>query len=317
MATTKLGPNVVAVTEGGAITLDMILGEVVFYTVPDAPVKVAKVRQVMESLGLETERIPEARKAVDVFQDAVRRVEGKRRNGTIIETKVDPVMEDKSISVYQVTRLVRDTEQRVIEHPKAMRVSFDKTTHVITVEVLETEAAEALSGAEEAIRDYYAANRATLPGQKIRNTIRGYLEDLNAENLRPSGGIYFVARRHHDELVKLRDFMAELYGDGGLFHLIPLANDETQREMLEKRFLVNTMEAIDEAMKRYADRLKDSSKTVRKDMIEQAAKDRAALGSKIAEYRELLGFELTSVDQKVQLLDQQILKLTEKAAPAR
>jgi hypothetical protein len=255
---------------------------------------------------------------VNVFEDAVRRVEGRHRNGRITETKVDRVLETKEHSVYQVTRLVRNLEEQVIDHPKAMRVSFDKKEHTINVEPLEAEAAEALAGTEDAIRDYYAKNRSTLPGQKIRNTIREYLQSkLLAENMRPSGGIYFVARRHHDELVKLREFMVRLYGDQGLFHLIPLANDETQREMLEKRFVVNTMDAINEAIERYAERLKDSSRSVRSDMITQATQDRAELGERIKQFRELLSFESDALEQKVGLLDQQILKLAEKAAPAR
>lgn len=313
----QLGPNVVAVTEGGAITLDMILGEVVFYTVPDAPVKVQKVKEIMQELGLDESLIPEPRKPVYVFEDAVRRVEGKRKNGTITETKVDKVFEDNTTSVYQVTRLVRNIDEKVIDHPKAMRVSFDKAGHMITVEPLEAEAADALAGTEESIREYYSRNRATHHGQKIRNTLRQYITGkLFGESIRESGGIYFVARRHHDELIKLRELMDRLY-QPGLFHLIPLANDETQREMLEKRFVVNTMDAINEAIGRYAERLKDSSKTVRSDTIRTATEDRAALGERIKQFRELLSFESDALEQNVALLDQQILKLAEKAAPPK
>lgn len=312
----QLDPNVVAVTEGGEITLDMLLGHVVFYTVPDRPVSERKVREIMERLGLDTELIPSARKAVHVFEESVRRVETRRVNGTITEIKVDRVLEDTDRCVYQVTRLIRNTDEAVIDHPKAMRVGFAKGSSVISIDPLEAEHYDALRGLEEQIRAHYAANRDTLPGNKIRNTLRTYLERLFAENLRPSGGIYFLQKAHYETLVKLRTLMSELYGEEGLFHLIPLANDETQKEMVRKRFTVNTMTAIDEAMQGYADRLKDSSRAVRSDMVRKAAQDRQALAEKVTEYQGLLSDELSDVTAKLGLLDAQLVRLSEAAVPA-
>lgn len=290
------------------------VGDVFFYSVPDQHVTAAKARKLFRDLGLDEAFLPAARKAVDVFEEACRKQESRRVNGNKTEVKVDKVLENSDQSVYQVTRLVRNLEDELIDHPKAMRVRFMKkrTDDQIVVDELDPETYESLKALEAGIREHFTAHASQLPGQKIRNTIRNYVEALGATNVRSSGGVYFLQKKHRQTLKNLRAFLFGLYGEEyAEFHLIPLADTASQREMLRKHFVANTMREIDETIQRYAERLKNTGRKVRKDMVAQARADRQRIKELVAEYQDLLQDELGDLELKLPVLDQQIYKLAE------
>jgi hypothetical protein len=181
--------------DGTTLDRDSILGFISLFTVPDNPVPGAKLNRLWTAEGLDAALIPDARKAADVFAQACRQVE-TRKAGTNpahrTEVKVDEVSNGPDERVYQITRMVRDQTNQVIDHPKAMTLALDKpaadggadAANCIKVIPRDPATFGALKGLADSVVAYYDKNLTTVPGQKIRNAVRDYMKILGAENLR-------------------------------------------------------------------------------------------------------------------------------------
>src|SRR5688572_33248846 len=108
------GPKgVIAVGSDGA----HVMGYYAMSTVPDRFVPTSKLARAWASNALPMELVPQDRKAVDTFKNACRSVEDRRGGAApnrVTEVKVDQVEETYSECVYQITRMVRDRNQREI-----------------------------------------------------------------------------------------------------------------------------------------------------------------------------------------------------------
>lgn len=306
--------EVVAVTPGGKITEDMIVGWLTMYSVPDRPVVGAKLLKLWAEKGLDPDMLPEARQPLHTFQTAVRSVETRRRtNGSTVEIKVDEVVGTPHEWVYQVTLQVRDLEERIIEHPKGMRVIFDRRTNDIKFDKLEGH--HLLSGVETRILDQFQALSNKVPASKVRNAVRAYLRELGATNLRKkAGGVYITPKSTgaKETLDSIAAVLDETYKGDGELYTIPLADDEAQRNMVEKHFTMNASELIDEQIGKVTSRLKQD-RTVRKDLVANVVGERKRLGEIKAQYSDLLRTDLDEVEAKMALLDEQIEALLERA----
>lgn len=305
--------NVIAVTPGGDITKDMILGFYALFYMPDRPISAAKLRKLWLAEGLEEGLVPKNRRAVNAFQVACRSVETRRHAGSNRqeEIKVDEVSHTSNACVYQITRMVRDKDHQVIEHPKAMRITFNKESETIKSERLEPDAARALSGIGDRIREHYEANAKKLPSSKVRVAIRAVLDQMGATNVRrKSGGVYFCPKEGQGTLESLQRVLAGLYDDAEL-HLIACANAQGERAMIERHFTVNVREEFHELMADVATRLRDGT-GIRGDRLKTIVNRRRELEAHAERYRTLLDSNLDDVLEAGQLLDEQIEALATK-----
>lgn len=316
MARKRLPKGAVAVTPGGNITMDHILGWAATYTIPDRPIEGSKLLRMWAGHDLDTDLVPQARNAVHVFQRACRSVETRRVNGRITEVKVDEIQETSRFSTYQVTRLIRDLDHQVIDHPKALRVSFDKIDETISVDALEAEHAAALSGLEEEIRDYYAKNSSRVPGQKVRNAVRGQLHRLGASNLRgKSGGLYFVPKgdKQQTTLDNITTVLEELYAGDAELWSIAIANGDLERERVEKHFTQHVQGAAEEMVAKVSAVLSRNPQYIRKDLLRNVIQERKALDAQIDTYAQMLGTKLKRAAEATHIVDQQIDLLVQRA----
>lgn len=305
--------NVVAVTPGGSITLDMILGHYALFQVPDAPVSAAKLRRLWMAEGLEEKLVPKQRKAVHAFQAACRSVETRRtvHNGTTKhhEVKVDEVLEDADECVYQITRLVRDKDLKVIDHPKAMTITFNKADESIKDKPLDRATYTELQDLTEQIRNDFEKNSSKVPGAKVRAAIRATLGEQHATNVQ-NKGVYFVLKQGKSTLDSIGHVLTGLYGEGGgaEMHLIPCANDDGQKALIAKHFTVNVTDNIDKMLAEVSQRLREGT-GARKDRRENLVGDRRRLSGAVEQYRLTLDTKLDLVDEKMKLLDDALEEL--------
>lgn len=307
--------NVIAVTPGGEITKDMILGFYALFYIPDQPVSASTLRRTWMAEGLNENLVPKNRRAVNAFQVACRSVETRRHsNGSSKqeEIKVDEVSETSNACVYQITRMVRDKDQQVIEHPKAMRITFNKDSENIKAERLERGHAEALKGIEARIREHFDANAKKLPGSKVRAAIRAILDEMGATNVRrKSGGVYFCPKEGQGTLESLQRVLDTLYKGEAELHTIACANAEGERKMIERHFTVNVKEELTELMADISTRLREGQ-PIRADRLRNIVNRRRELEAHAERYRSLLDSNLGTVDEATRLLDEQIEELVTK-----
>lgn len=319
--------NVVAVTPGGEITLDHIMGYYTLFTVPDEPVSASKLNRLWIAEGLPHDIIPNSRSGKNAFQVAARSIENRSRRtdteGRRIEIEVDPVTEDKDRVVYQVTKLARDARNEVIDHPKAMKLTFDKNTELISWEALDrlTDMDESdLKGLVDLIQNHYDRNAKKVPGSRVRSGIRKLLKEIGAVNIRKrsgGSGVYFVPKEGKDYLDSLETVITELYGDDAELHLIPTVSADGQRELIERHFNANVSSEIDELMAEVTEALRrvdpmlggddaEGKRALRKDRVGNILAQRKFLGEHRERYVDLLGTSLEEMEVKLGLLDQQL-----------
>lgn len=300
--------NVVAVTPGGHITQDMILGFIAMCQVPNAPQSTAKLRRLWVAEGLDSDLIPKQRKPVHAFQMACRSVETRRRDdlGTsfhLHEVKVDEVLENETECVYQITQLVRDKDNKIIDHPKAMRLTFNKSDGTIEDDPLDKKTYKALKGLAQDVRDHFEVNSNKVPGAKLRRAIRATLREQHA-TLIQNKGVFFVPKAGKITLDSIGNVLTGLYGDDGPAELfiMPCANDEGERAMIARHFQANVTDHIDKLLAEISTRL-NSGTEVRKDRRESLVGEKRRLNEAVGKYKGLLDDKLLLVNEKMRLLD--------------
>jgi hypothetical protein len=309
--------------DGTAIPENLVLGAITLFTVPDEPVDTAKLNRQWASEGLDPKLIPQTRKPSDVFAKACRTVETRRSqtNGHRAEVKVDEVSDGPDQRVYQVTRLVRDAANQVIDHPKAMTLVLDKHdadagqagADCIAVIPRDPSTFGALKGMADRIIDTYDKWGTKVPGEKVRNAVRDSILLLGGENLRrKSGGVYFVPASGFDTLASLERVLDTMYGGDADLHMIPQPKTQAVIDMIEKHHALNVIKECDEMIARITDRLKTSGK-VRRDLLTNLIQQRRELGARRKQYAELLGQESKKLVAHFSLLDDQIERLMEAA----
>lgn len=304
--------NLIAVSDSGG---SHVMGYYAMFTVPDKFISASKLARAWAAEALPMELIPLNRKAVDTFKRACRSVETRRQAGAdrYTEVKVDQVDETATDCVYQVTYMVRDKTQRQIDHPKALRVTFVKGTEAMTFDHL-TADTPALAGLEDSITLWFDENAEKVPGHKVRNATRALFKQMGAINVRrKAGGIYFVPADQRDTLDSLATALDLTYGEDAEVHLIPCADDDYQKAMVERHFELNVSSEIDETMAFIMEKL-NSSRAIRSDALGNLIVKRKELGETREVYAKLIGDDLETINEKLALLDTQLETLMEQNA---
>lgn len=320
-----LGSNVVAT--GKTLKNVKTLGSLVTFTFPDESKNGPRVVREWAKAGLDVTLLPDQRHGFHIFQSACRSVETRRSNGHDVEIKVDEVLNDGDECVYQITRMVRDKANRLIEHPKAMTIAFEKSTDTITVKELEDY--DALRGLEEGIREHYKKNAKNIPGQKFRNAVRDQLLRVGAQNLRrKAGGLYFVPAEYRMKangsekklptgpvLDGLAQVLDSLYGERADFYTIPLVNDESAQEMVRKHFTINVCEQAREAMEKALQRVRKGKgdRPVRSDLVANLWNERRKIAGAVEQFDSLVNLERGEIDKNLADLDDALAQLGELA----
>jgi len=127
------GPGLMAL--GGEI--EQVMGHLVFYSVPEAWIAHDRLEAVWRSEGLDPGLVPPPPGAAGVFQAACRSLEA-RRTGEAgrVEIRVAQVLATPEECVCQVNWQVRDAAVRLVEHPKALRLTLERLTERIVAERL-------------------------------------------------------------------------------------------------------------------------------------------------------------------------------------
>lgn len=315
-------PKVIAVTPGGDITMDHIIGFYTLFNVPDAPVSAAKAHRLWVAEGLPPNLVPNSRENKHAFMSACKSIETRKRpeqgsanTNRMTEVKAAMVMETDQYVTYQVTHHVRDPENNVINHPKQMRVQYDKWNEYIEWESLDKRLNEdTLDDLGHAIERHYNDNLSKLPGPRIRSAVRGLMQDLDGVNVRKrAGGVYFVPKTGMKDLEALGRILTELYPEReGELHLIPCANADGEKEMIERHFSVNVTTEVDELMAEVTEALTGTERRMRKDRVNNILQRRQQLAQHRQRYSKLLDTELEEVGEKVELLDEQVTNLITK-----
>lgn len=330
-ATTSL----VAVTPGGPVTDDMLAGAYFWYSIREDMIPLSRVRKAFREAGLDDTRLPKERRPEHVAQEACRKVEGVTANGHREEIRAEQVMRDPDFLIYQITRHVQDKANRVIEHPKALRVVFDFATGTLTFEPLEGSTRADVQKLIDEISANFDANSTRVPGHKLRTILRHYVEAAGAENMRgDSGGVYFFAKQnpipswsklhdHHGDSIdgfafigQIKALLDEIYGSAPNFHHIPCINDAGQREFLRRKFIENCADDLKEFRDECVELVKSKDQRqrgFRGELRTRLVERRKELDLRRQKFADILGETLDELERDMDLGDKALAKFLTEA----
>lgn len=305
--------NVVATTPSGNITTEMILGYIALVSIPNTPISGTKLRRLWSAEGLDEDLVPKTRRPADVFMAACRSVESRRtEEDRTHEIKVDRVLESSEECVYQVTQLVRDKDQRLIEHPKAMRIVFTAKDGTIKHEALDDKKLyKELRRLGDVIRAEFDANGTKVPGNNVRKAIRETLLAEHATRIQ-NKGVFFVPKVSRNTLDSIQNVLHGLYREGGSggaeMAVIPLASDQNEKGMVKRHFEGGVTDEIDALLAECSQRLK-SDTPPRGDRQKSLVAERLKIGEGIERYEDMLDEKLEFLRTKARLLDDALEEL--------
>lgn len=300
------------------------LGYVCWFSCPDKAVNLKDLRYEWRVAGLEPSLLPPDPRSLYLFKRAMREQAGRVQldDGRVIETDVRPVDEDREACVYQISRVVKDKAKRIVEYPKAMRCTFTKASEELSFHPLGGVPAEDFMSLEESISEYFDNNAKLVNGKKVRTLVRKYLKDdsdeqggqigLAGENLRgKAGGVYFVAAKHKEALEGVSQVLDALWPDkAGYLYTVPLADGSSERELIRRHHVNNSVKEVHEAIAAVAALLReDRVQGIRSDVAEHHWRRLAQLKRRAAEYNGLLRDEQDDVKDAIEMMEQQLDKL--------
>lgn len=303
---------------------DSLLGYITWYSVPDVSISLGKLRSALLANGINPDLAPDNNRAINVFKRAMREQEGRRReNGHIIDTDVADVVETPKDCVYQVSVLRRDAQERVVDYPKAVRVIFNKDTDALRFNFLDQDVNRSdVVDMVDRIQAYFKREQKKVTGARVRTLVRTYLrsepdekrgiEGLSGTNLREtSGGIYFIPAQHASKLAALTEVLNECYPGRAYLHAVPLADSSTEREIVQRHFMSDVTEQVDDTVAELADLLSDPNRKreIRSDYAKRKWSEHEALRRKADRYSKLLGKQQRDVAEKADILKAQLEKL--------
>ena len=329
--------NLVAVTPGGEITTDMLAGWYLLFSIGEQPVPLSRVRKAFKDNGLDPDRLPKERRPEHVMMDACTKAQRVSQNGHREEIRAQMVDRNEHFVIYQMTRHVHDKENRVIEHPKALRVIFSFEDDSLSFEPLDGAGMVDVQALADEIQLYYNEHQSKMPGRSVRTYIRHYIEDAGGERIRD--GAYFIAKTHKlvgdgKKVTALREFHGDTI-DGASFvesvkgalgqifqtntpdvHDIPCVNDEGQRAFLKRKFMENCAEDLKEFRDDCMELIggKDERKRgFRSDKRSGMVERRAEMDARRAKFAEILGETLEELDRDMKLADRALAKFLTEA----
>jgi hypothetical protein len=303
------------------------LGFLTWFSIPDDAVPLRRLKQQLVQAGLPMALAPKDTKAIDVFKRSMREQEGKvRENGHVRETTVAQIVETPEDCVYQISVLKRDLENRVIDYPKAMRVVFNKKTEEISSKPFTGEGgvtrAEAAEIADQ-IQEFYDKNGTKVTGARVRTVVRNFIreesdesrgiEGISGQNLRgKAGGIYFVLAEYEWALEALSQMLDEVYGGRAYLHFIPMADGDSEKEILRRHHIANTRQELKEALGEVKGLLSGNrERAPRSDVVFNKQAQFHALQRRAAKYNEVLGDEIQEIEDMAGILRKQLDRLSD------
>jgi hypothetical protein len=298
-----------------------LLGQLLWYSMSEVRVPHKDAVDLMTREGITG--VPLAPKDADVFKRVCSKVKRDK-----IPTKDPDVFynyrmvefKDDDTITRRVIRERIDSAGKKLSVQERFDINFDRATSKVEFKDI----ANGLGFARPddiSIRDEVQSEYETWKGcmnaYGLRQWMRGKIIGLGATMVRPGGGVYFVHQAHVDSVEALERLGAALEpycveSTGKVeFHSLPLVDDRKQRDMIQKAFEAETVDAIDEIMAEIA-KLAKSDRKITSDRYAGLLTQYQELTAKTFDYEQLLEQKLASTGARLELFERSLKGLLGK-----
>lgn len=308
---------------------EAFLGALLFFSITMADVNLTNARRDLAADNLNTDALRKNLRPVDAFRKATKEFEKKFRaiNDVRSELMVRAVGEDGE-QAYRHLILERASYQqgkkRRVSYEKVGEITFtrgakDKKTgeyggHGVEVRRTTDNLSSPLTLEEDqwlterlvTFEDRYEHLMNYMDSNAVRAFVRGYIYNLGATCVKESGGLYFIAQDHVDEVSRLAKWVNSV---GSQFHALPLLNLVEQRDMILEAFEEETVRETERLMAEVAKILKDPNRQIEEKTFDALAMQGTDLGQKVKDYNALLGTRADRAAASIQMLSTQVMSL--------
>ena len=301
------------------IDQDNLLGRLVWYSLSEMRVPHADFLKMLEEAGIGATP-PRKPSDADVFRRVCSNVKRQR-----IPTKDPDVFENYRMvefkDSYTITRrVVRERVNnagRKLGFVEVLDITFNRDTSDLVFKLLVPPrvAGAVVKEIETEVTDTYYEWRGCLNAQAIREWMRNHLMGIGATMVRPGGGVYFV-REAHLPVVEgyeaigdvLNDMRTEIDHGRVEFHSLPLIDDRKQREMVQRAYEAETVDAVDRLLVEIT-KLSKSGKDISSDRYTALLDEYQSLMARTTDYEDLLQEKLDSTSKRLEIFSASLLNL--------
>lgn len=310
---------------------EAFLGSLIYFSISGADVNLDNARRDLSAAGLATDTLRKNLRPVDAFRKASNEFKKqfhRTSDGIRSELMVRPVGEDGAQSYRHLV-----LERTVVQQGKKRRIFYDKvgeltftrgvkrdgeySGHGVEARRLTTHIAAPLTNEEDqwlterlvTFEDRYNHLLRYMDSHAVRTFVREYIYNLGGICVKGSGGLYFVAQHHADEINKLGEWVR---GVGSEFHSLPLLNLIEQRDMILEAFEEETVEEVERLMGEVGKILQDPDRKIEEKTFDAYALRAAEMAQKINDYNQMLGSRAERAALEVSLYSQQVMTLSSR-----
>jgi hypothetical protein len=236
----------------------------------------------------------------------------RRDRDQIVRHVVREVRDEAQTRLSYDTRLAecvfhRDTHPTAAHGAGALHLTPDHTA----ISALPPGEQERVQAMLASLKAAYQRHCTHLSSDRLRGVLRTYIEDLNAIRVRPTGGVYFVHRRHATALAALRELVRR-FGSGSHLARVPIPDQEEMREMVITAFTTKSREDLDRLARDIAAAQRDGDTAPA--AVEALHKRFRDLQAATGEHTQLLNTSLDDTTAALKLVNAQLASLLAQAS---
>lgn len=290
-----------------------ILGHLVWYGLRDVRIGRQDLQDLLNSAGIGSFSMPPEIRPPDAFRRATTSISTRTPkdlgNGKFENIMVRDVYSDSKEIVRHIIREETDSQNKRINYGKIGQVVYNRVLEKMSVGInpqYEHHKNKIIQVYNELV-EYYT-------GKHIRDMVYKMVHDTNPVNVRPAGGVYFVANTYTGTVESLETFVASInrYGvtgtDEAVFESVPMLDIEKQRKLIFDKYESQCSISVEATLGELAQLLKADKAPSPKIKTNYVNKVKE-LKQGISKYEDLLERDMECSRLKCQLLQDQVKQL--------
>ncbi|HEY3514593.1 MAG TPA: DUF6744 family protein [Kribbella sp.] len=241
-----------------------------------------------------------------------------RRKGVIVRHIVREVRDERANELSYVSKLgecVFTPDPKLGDGAGTMALAVDRSAITKLPPAEQAQARGVLTEHLAELDTKYQHGCTYLSGDRIRAAIRDYIESLGAIRVRPTGGVYFVERRHADTLAGLHE-LASRCGDKSHLARIPLPDQDEMRDLVIAAWrnkVTTDLQRLSRDIAAAIATAKDTGLSINEGNVQALVRRFQQLQTSTTEHSDLLNTALDEEQAALQAVNLQIASLLTQA----